>query len=149
MDVAETGGGYRDVLRQYLYVAVYFSLLAVQACLCPGRDICGEAFPNIPRGDVAVGRPHARVGGPVEVFEYLLPKVSGHQRAECTGRGVADEVKVADLLRDDVQARAGAESMYLWAKDLAKGHVLQIQGCSVGDGCADPGGSGGGRRRAG
>jgi hypothetical protein len=52
-------------------------LLAVQAGLCPGHDVCGEAFPNIPRGDEAAGRPHARVGGPVVVFEYLLPKVSG------------------------------------------------------------------------
>ncbi len=99
-------------------------LLAVQAGLCPGRDVCGEAFPNIPRGDEAAGRPHARVGGPVEVFEYLLSKVSGHQQAECTGGGVADEVEVGDLLHDDAQAWAGEESMYLWAKDLAECHVL-------------------------
>ncbi len=121
MDVAETGG---SVLGCAAAVPVRGGVLAVQAGLCPGRDICGEAFPNIPRGDEAAGRLHARVGGPMEVFEYLSPKVSGHQRAECTGRGVADEVKVADLLRDDAQARAGAESMYLWVKDLAKGHVL-------------------------
>jgi hypothetical protein len=41
------------------------------------------------------------------------------------------------------------ESLYLWAKDLAESHVLEVQGCLVGDGCADPlrsGGSGGGRR---
>ncbi len=36
--------------------------------------------------------------------------------------------------------------MYLWAKDLAESHVLEVQGCFVGDGCADPLRSGGGRR---
>jgi hypothetical protein len=39
--------------------------------------------------------------------------------------------------------------LYLWAKDLAEGHVLEVQGCFVGDGCADPlrsSGDGGGRR---
>ena len=39
--------------------------------------------------------------------------------------------------------------MYLWAEDLAEGHVPEVQGCLVGDGCADPlrsGGDGGGRR---
>jgi hypothetical protein len=29
------------------------------------------------------------VGGPVEVFKNLLPKVSGYQRAECSGGRVA------------------------------------------------------------
>jgi hypothetical protein len=62
--------------------------------------------------------------GPMEVFKYLSPKVSGHQRAECGGGEVADEVKVADLQHDDAQAWAGAESLYLWAKDLAEGHIL-------------------------
>ncbi len=71
-----------------------------------------------------MGRPHARVGGPVKVFKYLLSKVSGHQRAECGGGGVADEVKVADLLSDDTQAWAEAESLYLRAKDPAEGHIL-------------------------
>ncbi len=41
------------------------------------------------------------------------------------------------------------ESLYLWAEDLAEGHILEIQGRPVGDGCADPGGLGGCRRRAG
>ena len=38
--------------------------------------------------------------------------------------------------------------MYLWAEDLAESHVLEIQRCLVGDGCADPlrSGGGGGRR---
>ncbi len=36
------------------------------------------------------------------------------------------------------------ESLYLWAEDLAEGHILEIQGRAVGDGCADPGGPGGG-----
>jgi hypothetical protein len=95
------------------------------------------------------GRPAALVGGPVEVFKYLSPKVPGHQRAECAGGGVADEVKDADLLRDDAQPWAGTESLYLWAEDLAEGHILEIQGRHVGDGCADPGGPGAGRRWAG
>jgi hypothetical protein len=85
----------------------------------------------------------------VEVFENLMPEVSGYQRAKCSGGCVAQEVKVADLLCDDAQPRAGAESLYLWAKDLAESHVLEVKGRLVGDGCADPlrsGGDGGGRR---
>ncbi len=60
----------------------------------------------------------------MEVYKYRLPEVSGHQRVECAGGGVTVEVKVADLLRDDAQAWAGAGSLYLWAKDLAEGHIL-------------------------
>ncbi len=86
------------------------------------------------------GRLPARVGGPMEGFENLSPKVSGYQRAECASGRVSDEVKVANLLCDDAQTRAGAEGLYLWAKDLAEGHILQIQWCSVSDGCTDPGG---------
>ncbi len=48
MDMGETVGEYWDVLRRYLYVTVYFVPLA--------------------------GRLHARVVGPMEVFEYLSPK---------------------------------------------------------------------------
>jgi hypothetical protein len=124
VDEAETVGGYRDVLQRYLDMAVDLGPLAVQAGLCPGCDIYGETFPNIPGGDYAAGRPPAGVSGPVEMFKDLSPKVSGHQRAECAGGGVADEVKVANLLSDDVQAWAGAESLYLWAKGLAEGHGL-------------------------
>jgi hypothetical protein len=85
----------------------------------------------------------------VEVFKNLLSEVPGYQRAESSGGRVAQEVKVADLLGDDAQPRAGAESLYLWAKDLAEGHVLEVKGRLVGDGCADlfcSGGDGGGRR---
>ena len=82
----------------------------------------------------------------MEVFKNLTPEVSGYQRAKRSGGRVAKEVKVADLLGDDAQPRAGAESLYLWAKDLAESHVLEIQGRLVGDGCADPLRSGGGRR---
>ncbi len=124
VDVAEMAGGYWDVLRGYLYVPLDLSPLAAQAGFRPGGDICEETLPNIPGGDEAAGCPPARVGGPVEVFENLSPKVSGYQRAECACGGVAYEVKAADLLCDDVQAWAGAESFYLWAKDLAQGHIL-------------------------
>ncbi len=48
MDVAETAGGYRNVLRRYLYMAMELGLLEAQAGLCPGGDICGETFPYIP-----------------------------------------------------------------------------------------------------
>jgi hypothetical protein len=105
-------------------VAVDLGPLAAQAGLRPGGDICGETLPNIPRGDVAAGHPPTRVGGPVEMFKNLSPKVPGYQRAQCAGGGVANEVKGADLLCDDAQAWAGAESLYLWAKDLAEGHIL-------------------------
>ena len=56
------------------------------------------------------GRPPAGVSGPVEMFKNLSPKVSRHQRAECAGGGLAEEVEVADLLCDDAQAWAGTES---------------------------------------
>ena len=85
----------------------------------------------------------------MEVFENLMPEVSGYQRAKSSGGCVAQEVKVADLLCDDLQPQAGAESLYLWAEDLTESHVPEVQGCLVGDGCADPlrsGGDGGGRR---
>ncbi len=82
MDVAETAGGYRDVLRGYLYMAVDLGPLAAQAGLRPGGDICRETFPYIPGGYEAAGRPPTRMGGPVEMFENLSPKVPGHQRAE-------------------------------------------------------------------
>ncbi len=64
----------------------------------------------------------------MEVFKYLSPKVSVYQRAENSGGCVADEVKVANLLSDDVQPRAGTEGLYLWAEDLAESHVLEVQG---------------------
>jgi hypothetical protein len=78
------------------------------------------------------------MSGPVEMFKNLSPKVSGYQRLECAGGRVTDEVKVVDLVCDDAQTLAGAESLYLWAKNLAEGHI--IQGRSVGDGFADLGG---------
>ncbi len=59
----------------------------------------------------------------MEMFENLFLEVSGYQRVECAGGRVADEVKVADLLCDDAQTQAGAESLDLWAKDLAEGHI--------------------------
>jgi hypothetical protein len=85
VDVAEMAGGYRDVLRGYLYMAVDFGPLAAQAGLHPGGDICRETFPNIPGGDEAAGRLLARMGGTVEMFEYLSQEVPGHQQAECAG----------------------------------------------------------------
>ncbi len=97
VDVTEAGFGYWDVLRGYLYMAVDLGPLATQAGLCPGGDICGETFPNIPGGDEAASLPPARMGGPVEMFGNLSPKVPGHQQAECASGGVADEVKVASV----------------------------------------------------
>jgi hypothetical protein len=44
VDVAETAGGYRDVLRRYLDVAVDFGPLTAQAGLRQGCDICGETL---------------------------------------------------------------------------------------------------------
>jgi hypothetical protein len=58
------------------------------------------------------------------MFKNLSQNVSRHQRAECAGGGIAEEVKVTDLLCDDVQAWAGTESLNLWAKDLVEGHIL-------------------------
>ncbi len=39
--------------------------------------------------------------------------------------------------------------MYLRAEDLAEGHILEVKGRLVGNGCADPLSPGGGGRRAG
>ncbi len=65
---------------------------------------------------------------PWRCSKYLSPKVSGYQRAKSSRRRVADEVKVADLLGDDAQPRAGTESLYLWAEDLAESHILEVKG---------------------
>ncbi len=65
VDVAETAGGHRNVLKGYLNMAVDLGLLAAQAGLSQGGDICGETFPYIPGGDEAASRPPTRVGGPV------------------------------------------------------------------------------------
>ncbi len=45
--VAEMAGGYPNVLRGYLNMAVDFSPLAAQAGLRPGGDICGEALRSL------------------------------------------------------------------------------------------------------
>jgi hypothetical protein len=47
--VAETAGGYRDVLGRNLYMAVDLGPLAVQAGLRPGGNIRGETFPDVSR----------------------------------------------------------------------------------------------------
>jgi hypothetical protein len=147
--MAETAGGHWDVLRGYLYVAVDLGPLAAQAGLPPGGDICGKTFPDILGGYETAGHPPTRMGGTVEMFENLSPQVPGNQRVEGAGGGVADEVKVADLLCDDAQTWAGTESLNLWAEDLAEGHILEIEGRSVSDGCADPDSPGGGCRQVG
>ncbi len=46
MNMAETAGGYRNVLRRYLAMAVYFGPLAVQAGPRPGGDARGEVLPT-------------------------------------------------------------------------------------------------------
>jgi hypothetical protein len=74
------------------------------------------------------------------MLENLLAEVPGYQESEGTGGGVAEEVQVADSLRDDVQPRAGAETLHLRAEDLSECHVLQVEEGSVGDGCTAQGG---------
>ncbi len=122
---------------------------AVQAGLRPGGDVCGETFPNIPVG--LGGRSPACWGEQPRggVQNTCSRRSLGYERTEGAGGGVANEVKVVDLLCDDAQALDGVEGLYLWAKDLAEDHILYIQGHSVGDGSADPGVPGGGGRRAG
>jgi hypothetical protein len=79
MDVTEAVCGDQNVLRRYLDMAWYLGPLAMQATPCPGSDIRGKSFPYVPPGDEAAGRLHARVAGPVQVIEYLLAEVPGHQ----------------------------------------------------------------------
>jgi hypothetical protein len=72
--MAEMVSGYWDVLQRYLYMAVYFGPLAVQAGFCPGCDVCGKTLPNIPGGDEAAGRPHAGGGWPRESVKIPVPE---------------------------------------------------------------------------
>jgi hypothetical protein len=121
VDVTEMARRHRYVLGQCLNVAVYLGPLAVQAGSRPGGDIRRQSFSYVPGGDEAAGCPHTRVGGPMQVVEYLPAEVP---LAECTCGGVADEV--ADLLCDNLQTCAGAECLYLGTEDLAEGHVSEV-----------------------
>ena len=89
VDVAETVGGYRDVLQRYLYVAMDFGPLTEKASLCPIVDIVGQTFPDVPGGDEAAGCPHTWVGRAVEVVEHLAAKILGDLGSKRTCRGVA------------------------------------------------------------
>ncbi len=80
VDVAETAGGYRNVLRRYLYVAVDFSSLSEKASLCPVVDVVGQSFPHVPGGNEAAGCTHTWMGRAVEVVEHLAAEVRGNQR---------------------------------------------------------------------
>jgi hypothetical protein len=118
--------------------------------------VCSDKIPPVPRNrklskfrsEPFCGRDLFMRSEIPEVFENLSVQVPGYQRAEHAGGGITDEVKVADLLCYDAQTWTGTESLYLWAEDLAEGHVLEIQGRPIGDGCAGPGGPGGGGRQA-
>jgi hypothetical protein len=136
MDVAETAGGDGDVLRRYLYVAMDLGALAEKAFFCPGVDVIGKIFPYVPGGDEAAGRSHTWVSRAVEVVEHLAAEFCGDQRAKRTCRGVAEERQIADFLGDNEQILAVAELLYLRAEDLAEGHVPEVEGGPVGDGCA-------------
>ena len=140
--MAEPPGWDRDVLGTYLYVAVHFGALAVQAGAGPGGDVAGEAGPHVPAGDEADGGACARVGHVVMMIKYLAAQQGGHQGSERPRGGVAVQGEAANLLGDDVQARFGDEFLYLWTDDLPDGHVCQVQGGPVGDGCAAQGGLG-------
>ncbi len=74
------------------------------------------------------------------MLENLLAEVPEYQESDGTGGGVAEEVLVADSFRDDVQPRAGAETLHLRAEDLSERHVLELEGGFVGDGCTAQGG---------
>jgi hypothetical protein len=78
------------------------------------------------------------------VVKYLTAEVPGYQQSESTCGGVADQVQVADLLCDQLQACAGAECLYLRAENLAEGHVSEVKGGLVGNGCANLGSRSGG-----
>ena len=66
---------------------------------------------------------HTWVGGAVQVVEHLPAEVPWDQGSKRPRGGIAEEVQVANLLRDNVQLLAGAESLYLSAEALAEGHV--------------------------
>jgi hypothetical protein len=71
----------------------------------------------------------------------------GTRGGEHSGDGIVYEVKVTDFLCDDLKTWAGAECLYLWAEDLAKGHILEVEWGPGGGGCADLGSPGGEHRK--
>jgi hypothetical protein len=79
------------------------------------------------------------------VVEYLAAEGCRYQGPERSGGGVAPQVQVAYLLRENVQTWFLAECLYLRAKDLPDRHVPQVQGSVVGDGGAAYLCDGGGR----
>ncbi len=83
------------MLWRYLDMAVYFGPLEVQENSCPGGDIRGHSFLYVPGGD-GVGRPHARMGGPVQAVKYLPTDFPGHQWPEHAFGSFIDEVQMAN-----------------------------------------------------
>ena len=75
-----------------------------------------------------MGGAHTWVSGAVQVVEHLPAEISGDQGPKRPRGGVAEEVKVTNLLRDDAQLRAGVEGLHLWAEDLAECHVPELEG---------------------
>jgi hypothetical protein len=59
------------------------------------------------------------------------------RRSLGTCGGVANKVQIANFLWDDLQSWAGTECLYLGAEDLAKGHVLEVEGGPVSNGYDD------------
>ena len=57
------------------------------------------------------------------MFKYLPPEEDGYQGAERAGGVVAEQFQVAHLLCDNVEARIGAQGLYLWAEYLVDRHV--------------------------
>jgi hypothetical protein len=104
-------------------MAVDLGPLAAQASLRPGGDIRGETFPHIPGGDEAAGRSPARVGGSMEMFENLSPKVPGHQRAE----GAMDESPMRSrsptfcvmMHSPGLEQRACTWGQRIWRRDIS------------------------------
>ncbi len=71
---AETAGGYRDVLRRYLYMAMNFGSLAEEANFCPRVDVIGGmlAYLGEPRRGGGRTPGGGGRGGP-KVETYLFP----------------------------------------------------------------------------
>ncbi len=144
MDAAETAGGYLDMLGQY---RTWQCTLAHWQ----SRQAVAQAVTSVERLFQtyleAMRRRVARmpgVGGPVEMFEGLWAPAGGMSVEESPMR-LRSPTFCVMMRRPGLERRACTCGQRIWRRAMS----LRSRGCSVSDGCADPGGSGGGCRRAG
>jgi hypothetical protein len=108
VDVAETACGDRDVQRRYMDMAVYFGPLAVQASSCQAV----VTSVNSPFHTYLEVMKRQVTRKPCEGGRIPASGDPWATAGEHSGDGIAYEVKVANVLYDDLQTWAGAECLY-------------------------------------